>query len=384
MQEYFSREPEHIHDILQGMNIVQGFEFVNVLNLDLRTFFYYLNKLRTNPRHVYELFTRQIGKKEREFLVPSEPDFKLVQKKMLSNFLRQLLRENPSPIGFSNRIGKSIRAIALKHLESKPLFLLNLDLENAFPNVTLKHYQWALWKAIQHSTFEDNTDRERWSKVINTLRYFFLYEDRLPLGPSTSPAIFELCCMLGLDQGLERLMIEKGLIITRYVDDIQISSSDPIPEKTVDEVREIVSQSLFELNEKKTVFISAESRSNTLPMLGLFLDLNNNNIQIKREVRERFRAAIFSLTQELQTYSPITWREEVKSAKEAILDKVIGRICYTWGILKQDGDKFDLETLAQRIPKRIWEPFERFLPVMAEYAYDTKIGRIFIEKFELR
>jgi RNA-directed DNA polymerase len=78
------------------------------------------------------------------------------------------------------------------------------------------------------------------------------YRGRLPLGACTSPLLSNLC-LRTLDAELQALAIERGLVYTRYSDDLAFSANEPFDVRA--EVRAVVRASGFRLNSGKTVTV---------------------------------------------------------------------------------------------------------------------------------
>lgn len=375
-------EPQLIGDVLKGLEPMHGMELgLDVLKLNKKWRKELFKFMKKQPELLYRLEKRTIGKKEREFAIPADKKFKELQRKIYTDFLKPLLIANGSEISFSSRPGKNIRLLGQRHLASFPTHGLILDLESAFPHVSLRHMEAALFRALAEA--KGTIDNNFWFPKISMVVRLLAYKNRLPLGPSTSPALFELACLLGFDQELIKIGDKFGLTVTRYVDDIQITSSQkPISGEVVECVRAAASRCLFKLNEEKVRFFKAEARTQTLPMLGILLDMKNDpGLRLKPGIRERMRAGISSLTQELVFLSSCKEDEDSFKRMGKIVAGVLGRIIYSWGILKKDDEKFNMDNLSQRIPSRIFSVFAgKFLPAMKLVAERVKLARVYAER----
>lgn len=123
-------------------------------------------------------------------------------------------------------------------------FMLKLDLKHAFDSVTpIKANQYA------DVYFEKHEE------------YFFHKDGGLIQGAPASPLIFHVYCQEMLDPTLELYCQQQGLLVTRYVDDILISSQEPICNKTITDVEKITTKALLILNGEKTKCVDNKFQS---------------------------------------------------------------------------------------------------------------------------
>jgi hypothetical protein len=117
-------------------------------------------------------------------------------------------------------------------------YLQKFDIKDFFPSIASQ----AVVDVLNEVGFTADA-----TEVLSRL---LTYQDRLPLGACTSPLLSNLC-LLSLDTTLQDLAIERGLVYTRYSDDMTFSGDEEFDIK--EEVDIAVSSSGFQLNPRKSV-----------------------------------------------------------------------------------------------------------------------------------
>ncbi len=119
-------------------------------------------------------------------------------------------------------------------------YVLNIDLKDFFHSIT----------AIQVRAFFQS-NRFNFSEDLATcLALICCWKSRLPMGAATSPVVSNLLC-LGMDESLATLANQYNLTYSRYADDLTFSSYINISEDIITEIREIITDKGFCVNEKK-------------------------------------------------------------------------------------------------------------------------------------
>lgn len=152
---------------------------------------------------VYEIPKRSGG--AREIAQPSR-DLKAVQGWILRNILDKLASSEHSK-GFER--GGSILENASAHVGSS--FILSMDLEDFFPTITGRQV-FGIFDSIGYSR-----------AIGHILANLCLYKGRLPQGAPTSPKLANLVCAR-LDARINGYAGPKGIVYTRYADDITLSA----------------------------------------------------------------------------------------------------------------------------------------------------------------
>jgi hypothetical protein len=118
--------------------------------------------------------------------------------------------------------------------------LQKFDLKDFFPSVSRAAVVAVLGEAGFTPAASDRLGR------------LLTYRGRLPLGACTSPLLSNLC-LRTLDVELQALAMERGLVYTRYSDDLAFSANEPFDVRA--EVGAVVAASGFRLNRDKTVTV---------------------------------------------------------------------------------------------------------------------------------
>ena len=196
-----------------------------------------------------------------------------------------LYKYKPHPIahGFVKKRGPKTNAE--EHVGSD--LLITIDIKNFFNSITEKQV---------YSTFEYLFDRrlpyeKATSGDINIIVKLLTYRGRVPQGAITSPAVSNLF-MLPYDKKLKKLQAKYKVKITRYCDDIAISTkkSKGLKVSTIlDDVREILRPAGLRMNKTKT---KVRKRYHRMKVTGIIV---NEKTNIPRENWRNFRACLHNI-----------------------------------------------------------------------------------------
>lgn len=115
------------------------------------------------------------------------------------------------------------------------------------------------------------------------------YEDVLPQGAVTSPYIANLVTY-HLDVRLNGLCSRKDIVYTRYADDLSFSSNNRTKLNSIEKiVKYIVKEEGFEINEKKTRYLSNDVKKTITG-----ITINNEEVHIDKALKKKIRAMIFN------------------------------------------------------------------------------------------
>lgn len=228
--------------------------------------------------------TNRIPKKKggwRELLVP-EKELKYIQKNL--NFYLQLYYNDIKPDcvhGFlmNERNGDKTRGIvsnAQAHIGKA--FLLNLDLKDFFPSISAKRIKHQLFKELDLFANEN---------IANAITLLCTYKGYLPTGAPTSPVISNIIC-LQLDRQLSAFCKERGITYTRYADDLSFSSDDYFTDECINDVKKLIEQHHFKINEKKFRINSCKSKQT---VTGLVV---NTKVNVDRRYIRNIRACLYN------------------------------------------------------------------------------------------
>lgn len=226
----------------------------------------------------YKTFT-QSGK-TRELLVPSE---KLKScHEFLRLFLLDFLPLNIDVV-FSYRKGLSAYDAVARHAASKSFFVC--DIADFFPSIRRPRIKSTLLTAKDFCPIQD---LDSWLDRIVDL---VCVDDRLPVGFSTSPAISN-AVLLAFDNALQAHCTSKGMVLTRYSDDIIVSAQNSaelegIQEQVVALLQETV-KGEFSLHPGKSRFLHSGTK---IKLLGMVL-LPNGTVSVDASVKNEIEVLI--------------------------------------------------------------------------------------------
>jgi retron-type reverse transcriptase len=233
----------------------------------------FLQKLNyTSDKHyfVYTLDKKSGGK--REIAQPSRA-MKAVQSWILRKILIRL-KSSKNSKGFE--IGESILSNASPHIGAH--VLLNIDLEDFFHSVPASHV---------YSIFHSIGYNKLISHVFTNLCTF---NGRLPQGAPTSPKLSNLACQ-HLDSRIQGYAGIKGIIYTRYADDITLSAlNESKIRKAKSMIEKIVEDEGFIINQKKTKICGTRKRKEVTGLV-----ISKDGVGIGRKKYRKMRTEIYTM-----------------------------------------------------------------------------------------
>lgn len=265
-----------------------------------------------------------IPKKDGSMRVIAQPsrELKAIQAWILRNILNKLSSSDNCK-GFE--LGCSILDNAAPHVGAN--FILNLDLKDFFPSIKATKV-YSIFSSIGYS-----------KSVAAILTNLTVVDGRLPQGAPTSPKLANLIC-LKLDARIQGYAGPRGLIYTRYADDISISAQTI--KKTMNArsiLEQIISSEGLQINRKKTAIQGTMRRKEITGLI-----LSSNRVGIGREAFREMRAQIFSLfTDELGEFA-----------------KINGILSYVYSV-----DKTSC--------RRLWHYIDK---LEARFSYSSAVGRL--------
>ncbi len=319
-----------------------------------------------NARH-YKVFT--IPKKSGGVREISAPVKMLKSFQNYTNVLLQALYE-PTSAAMGFVPGRSVVDNAAKHIGMN--YVLNIDLKDFFPSIP----QARVWGALQSKAVGFNKDVANAVAGLCCTEIEF-YEGKpvlttedlpdgaktekrnvLPQGAPTSPILTNIVAR-NLDRQLKHLAARFGLNYTRYADDITFSSMHNVYQEGGEfmaELRRIVAEQNFSINEKKTRLQKKGSRQE---VTGLVV---SDRVNVTREYVRSIGSLLFvwerygydsAFARFLQHYIPKANRfsppsmERVLQGKLMYLKMVKGEESPVWQKLQ---DRFD--SLCSKKPEK--------------------------------
>lgn len=228
-----------------------------------------------NSYYISYVIRKSDGKSKRIIDAPQEP-LRGYQKKLLNNFLYKF-RTNDIVHGFVAR--RSAKTNAEKHLGAKTV--VKVDISNFFNSIRefgVTNTMQRLLSALHQNGVLDVPPTAEDGVLLTQL---VCYKGRLPQGAPTSPAMANIFCW-GMDKLLSgvnppALYHNHPVVVTRYADDITISSTKPFSKSAVKSllslVRAIVKRQGLRLNAKKTRVRTASGR---LSVTGVVVNSKTN------------------------------------------------------------------------------------------------------------
>lgn len=216
---------ESFDDFLCAINAALEFPFSN------KKLIYHLK----NIDKLYQSF--QIPKKTGGVRTINAPKKSL---KFIQHCLAFILQETYYPTKSVNGyvIERNVVTNAIGHANKN--FVLNLDLENFFPSISIKRVS----KVLQLPPVSAH------SKVANMIAKLCCFQEALPQGAPTSPLLSNLICQR-LDRRIEGLVKIHQIIYTRYADDLTFSSDEPFQNGFLSHLDNIIKEEGFTINMEK-------------------------------------------------------------------------------------------------------------------------------------
>lgn len=297
---------------LLGLPIIDNIDdLANYTNLSKNIIFQFSSNTSSYYK-VYEI-PKKNGKK-RKIHQPSKK-LKGLQSWILVNILNKL-KSSDACKGFEK--GMSLNDNVKPHKNSNAI--LNLDLLDFFPSITPDKV-YNIFISIGYN------------KLISSIfTKLCTYNESLPQGSPCSPKLANLICW-NLDSRLQGFVGKKGIIYTRYADDLTFSGI--IPSKVIKIlpiIKEIIQDEGFKVNRNKTRFVGL-SRKREVTGLVIF----DGNYGIGRKSFKLLRAKIYKLiefdkdnkTQEKHInhiYGWLSYLKSVDSKRFLLIKKYIAKL----------------------------------------------------------
>lgn len=198
---------------------------------------------------------------------------KVVQRWILKEILEKINVSYQAMAFVPKKNGLKVNA----EYHKKNIFVLEMDIKNFFGSIKEKQV-FQLFCKIGYNT-----------NVSAILANLCTYEDVLPQGAVTSPYIANLVTY-HLDVRLNGLCSRKDIVYTRYADDLSFSSNNRAKINSIEKiVQYIVKEEGFEINEKKTRFLSNDVKKTITG-----ITINNEEVHVDKALKKKIRAMIFN------------------------------------------------------------------------------------------
>lgn len=191
-----------------------------------------LSKFSEKYYFVYSIPKRDHGKR-----IISQPsrELKAIQAWILGNILDKL-EPSSSCKGFEK--GLTILDNANPHVGSS--FVLNIDIDNFFPSIS-SNKVFSIFATVGYNNL-----------ISSIITKICTYDNSLPQGSPCSPKISNLVC-IRMDNRIQGYVGKRGIIYTRYADDMTFSGLTPYKVLHIlPTIEKIVNSEGFTLNKQKT------------------------------------------------------------------------------------------------------------------------------------
>lgn len=235
--------------------------------------------------------------------------------------------------------GRSTVDAVRRHQGNNSHWFLKLDFSNFFGSTT-ENFLFDQLSMIY--PFCLLTAQERGAKVLRKVLSLCMLDGGLPQGTPISPMLTNLM-MIPIDHCISNLLHPRGMVYTRYADDIMISSLRGFDQQEVSDLIQRVLKSFhapFALNTKKTHY---GSRAGNNWCLGLMLNAKNE-ITIGWRNVDRFKAMCHSYLTDRQ--KGIRWElHDLQTFSGLISYYMMVEKDYILHIIKSYNQKFNTDML---------------------------------------
>jgi RNA-directed DNA polymerase len=261
-------------------NLEHPEDVAELLDVELSSLLYHIRKSPEEGR--YETFTLDKSNGGKRKISAPVSALKIIQQK-----LNQVLQAvyTPKAAVHSFLPNRNVVTNAEQHVKQR--FVLCIDLKDFFHSINYGRV-WGLLQAVPYELPED---------VATVIAQICCHDNRLPQGAPTSPIVSNMLCAQ-LDSELLQLAQDNKCIYTRYADDLTFSTSmrqfpdelateaDNGDVKAGMELREVVDENGFDLNEDKTRLQHEDYRQ---MVTGLIV---NRKVNVPREFVREIRSML--------------------------------------------------------------------------------------------
>lgn len=274
-------------------------------------------------KHVDEMYKIcEMPKKDggiRKLCAPNSR-LKSIQHNILRNFLNKMPVSNYATAYIK---GKTLLENANPHTNKK--FILKMDISDFFGSI---HFD-----QVYNSAFNTTLFPKQIGFILTSL---CCRKDTLPQGAPTSPALSNIV-MKRFDDYIGNWCFKRGIAYTRYCDDMTFSSNKPLYNVYI-KVKTMLEDMGFELNSKKTHFVTANSRQS---VTGLTV---NQRVSVSKDYKRTLRQEIYyalkyGIAESIMNGDKTDFVKNNTPNTQAYYRNLIGRINYVLQI-EPDNDYF--------------------------------------------
>ena len=243
-----------------------------------------------------------LKKKNGDYRTIHAPDTTL--KSVQHTILRTVLRHPASRYATAYVRGRSLTDNASPHVGKR--YILKLDITDFFGSIRFDQ--------VYSAAFNTRYFPKQIGVMLTTL---CCYRDVLPQGAPTSPALSNLV-MKNFDENLGAWCEKRGITYTRYCDDMTFSgdcSLYPVYQK----VKNMLRDTAFELNERKTHFITNAARQS---VTGLTV---NEKVAVSSDYKRRLRQEVHYLLK-YGAADCLARLGDTETSPETYFNRLVGRL----------------------------------------------------------
>lgn len=200
------------------------------------------------------------------------PSLKEIQNWILTDILQPASRTMVSPVAKAFISGKSIRENARFHKRKRTV--VALDITDFFSSIGFGAV-FGIFRAMGYS-----------KPVCVMLSRLCTLHGKLPQGAPTSPMLSNLF-FKKTDDNIFHYCRERGIMYTRYADDLVFSGNELKPQHLISFVKMLLSSRQLTLNDKKTKVMGRGTRQS---VTGVIV---NDKMQVAREYRDKIRQEVY-------------------------------------------------------------------------------------------
>ncbi|PAW94413.1 hypothetical protein CKK33_13305 [Mucilaginibacter sp. MD40] len=275
---------------------------------------YILRAIKSPDKFYRTFFIRKKNGRSRQIKEPL-PGLKSIQYWILNNIIKKV---PTSRFNNAYSIGKSTVSNAKFH--TKQQFVLNLDIEAFFDNIT------ASMVSLFFSNLGYNSD------VVSVLSSLCTLNGSIPQGSPSSPYLSSILT-IDIDENLYKYCRERNLRYSRYADDITISGSFHAG-VVIAGVRKLLNSLNFSINDSKTRVKSQHQRQ---LVTGLVV---NKKIAVKRSDLKEFRQEMYYIMK----FGIESHVIKQNVTKNNYIDHLLGKANFYLFVRKKDSDLFKYKT----------------------------------------
>ena len=284
----------------------------------------------------------------RDIYVPSYT-LRIVQKWILKNILNKIV---PSDQSMAFRTGSSFGNKQNAAYHAYTLYGLSIDLKDFFPSIPANKV-YNIFSSLGYNEF-----------AATILTKLCTLDSKLPQGSPCSPAISNLVCIT-LDNRLSGLCQKRGIIYTRYADDMYFSCDDKtLLLRYYHAFKHIIEDEGFKINERKTHFNTPSNRKRITGVTVIQHHVDEKfELKAPKEMKRKVRAEIFKC---------------LMSGNYEIKDRILGEINYIAFIEKENNFNY-ISSIKQYVAKTAEKII--YFPELVE-AYNNNLFFCELKKIE--